>query len=121
MDREKLNIDVIYNMAYDAVSNVENCIFTNKGYNYIDNDWIYENFSRYIMVFIDSIFELLYGVNSEYIDDGEEVELRKDLKEEEIAFYYFNFWNSLEKKNPIMINIDMWIELMGEGFNDINE
>lgn len=121
MDKEKLDINIVYDMIHKAVFCVESCIFTYSSFNYVDDDWKWENFSRYIEVFLDKIFILLYGVDSDYISEKEEVKLRDDLKEEEIAFYYFNFWNSLEGTNPKMINADMWIELMGDNFNDINE
>ena len=121
MDREKLDIDIVYDMVCKTVVDVENCVFADKSFNYVDDDWRWENFSRYIEIFSDKIFILLYGVNSDYISEAEEIKLRDNLKEEEIAFYYFNFWNFLEGMNPEMINADMWIELMGDNFNDINE
>lgn len=124
MDKDKFNIDIMYSKLENLISNVEERILGKEYIDYFMDDWRYNNVDVKIEVFVNNITTLLYGITYDEILDLDEelsLEVRTELTEEEICFYYFSFIDNIIGKGPDFIYDDIWFEAMSDVFEEINQ
>lgn len=128
MDKEKLNAEIIIEMLEKAYCKVgdEYLFGGNKYPDSLKEEWLFDNLYTPLDKFANDITLLLYGLTyyeiecSDKFEDWDDIEIRADLKEEEVSYYYFSFTDKIDDRCPECFYNEVWFEALCESFDEIN-